>query len=149
MTDGLVAADRVAIIDAVARLTHGVDALDAELLAQALTADGVVRIAGAPGVEARGADAVLGFFASALPQGGQARRHVRNTIIDATSADEARARSYYLLTLVANGGPPTVVATGIYDDLLVGDEAPGDSRRWRVLARTIVPDNTSASSPIA
>jgi hypothetical protein len=136
--------DRLLVVDALGRLSHAADALDREALACALTEDATWRV-GATAEAAVGVDSIAAALRSALPAGGAARRHLRNTVFD--GIDEAGAvltRSYFLLTLVTDGGLPAITSTGIYEDRLV---RAGDG--WRVAARVASPDGDTGPEPRA
>jgi ketosteroid isomerase-like protein len=126
------AEDRLALVELVARWSHAADGRDAAALRALLTDDAELHIGdGDDGERTTGADAVAAR-ATEAPEGQQLRRHVRNTVVDPLTDDEATTRSYYLLTSSIDGGRPKTLATGTYTDRM--QRTPDG---WRIAARHV------------
>ena len=126
------AEDRLALVELVSRWSHAADEQDAAALTRLLTDDAELHLP--DGTTTTGAAAVA-EHATAAPEGHQLRRHVRNTVVDELTDDEAATRSYYLLTTSVDGGRPKTLATGVYADRM---RRTADG--WRIRERRVRPD---------
>ena len=124
--------DRLALVELVSRWSHAADGRDVAAVRALLTDDAELHVDGADVIT--GGDAVAAR-ATEAPDGQQLRRHVRNTVVDELSADEATTRSYYLLTTSVDGGRPKTLATGTYTDRM--RRTP---EGWRISERRVRPD---------
>ena len=135
------AEDRLALVELVARWSHAADERDTAAVRRLLTDDAEIHVPDSPATQ--GADAVA-TRATAAPANQQLRRHVRNTVIDELTDDNASTRSYYLLTTSIDGGRPTTLATGVYTDRM---RRTADG--WRISERRVRHDvGTSDDGPV-
>jgi ketosteroid isomerase-like protein len=123
--------DRLALVELVSRWSHAADGRDVAAVRALLTDDAELHT-GDDSIT--GSDAVA-TRATEAPDGQQLRRHVRNTVVDDLTADEATTRSYYLLTTSVDGGRPKTLATGTYTDRM--RRTP---EGWRISERRVRPD---------
>lgn len=129
-------ADRVAILDLMARYAHSYDEGRLEELGPLFTAEAVFRfdppIAGFP-AELVGRDAIAGAmqarYAATAP--AQRRHIITNVLIDPVTDDRAEVASYLLLGSTTDG-VLNLPVTGRYTDVVVRDEG-----RWRYAERLL------------
>jgi len=116
-----------------ARYNQGSDFRDAELFLSAFAEDAVMT---------RGGQDIVGMAALrqdreeryAGQTGDNGRRHLNGSILITPTPDGARARAYYVLLDVTTR-PPTMVASGYYDDAF--SKTP---HGWRIQHRTLHSD---------
>ena len=113
-----------------ARYNQGSDFRDAELFLSAFADDAVMTRGGRDIV---GMDALRAERAEryAGETGDNGRRHHNGSFIITPTAEGAKARAYYLL-LDVTSRPPTMVASGYYDDVFTRT-----SDGWRIQHRTL------------
>lgn len=119
-----------------ARYNQGSDFRDAELFLSAFADDAVMTRGGRDIV---GMDALRAERAEryAGQTGDNGRRHHNGSFIITPTAEGARARAYYLL-LDVTSRPPTMVASGYYDDVFT--KTPDG---WRIKHRTLHGDGAA------
>lgn len=119
-----------------ARYNQGSDFRDAELFLSAFADDAVMTRGGRDIV---GMDALRAERAEryAGQTGDNGRRHHNGSFIITPTADGAKARAYYLL-LDVTSRPPTMVASGYYDDVFTKTPAG-----WRIQHRTLHGDGAA------
>jgi len=124
-------ADRLEILELLARYAHATDTIDAEARASVFTDDGVFD---ASNSRLQGRTELL---AARRPANASSLRHwVNNTVIEG-DRDAARAKTYLAVVDTAGeGAQPSIWLTGIYYDTLrkVGG-------RWRFAYRNFVRDD--------
>jgi len=116
-----------------ARYNQGSDFRDAELFLSAFANDAVMTrggrdIVGMAALRAERAERYAG------QTGDAGRRHHNGSFIITPTAEGAKARAYYLL-LDVTSRPPTMVASGYYDDVF--KRTPDG---WRIRHRTLHSD---------
>ena len=119
-----------------ARYNQGSDFRDAELFLSAFADDAVMTRGGRDtvGMAALRAERVE-RYAGQTGDGG--RRHHNGSFIITPTAKGAKARAYYLLLDVTTR-PPTMVASGYYDDVFTRT-----SDGWRIQHRTLHGDGAA------
>lgn len=134
------AADRVEIMDLMARYAHSYDQGRGADLGPLFTADAVFRfdppIVGFP-EELAGRDAIVttmeARYAATVP--AQRRHVITNVLIDPDGPDRAAVASYLLLGSTTDG-ELVLPVTGRYTDVVVRDEG-----RWRFAQRLLQLDS--------
>ena len=111
---GLSAADRIEILDLMARYNHAIDASDGPAWAATFVEDGLFE--GSVGVPVRGRRALEEFAASGLQRRGEVR-HLTNNVLIEGHGDDATLTAYLMMLRVGNG-LPELVRTGVYRDTL-------------------------------
>ena len=119
-----------------ARYNQGSDFRDAELFLSAFAEDAVMTrggrdIVGMAALRAERAERYAG------ETGDAGRRHYNGSILISPTADGAKSRAYYLLLDVATR-PPTMVASGYYEDVFT--RTPDG---WRIKHRTLHGDGAA------
>lgn len=119
-----------------ARYNQGSDFRDAELFLSAFADDAVMTRGGRDivGMDALRAERVERY---AGQTGDNGRRHHNGSFIITPTAEGAKARAYYLL-LDVTSRPPTMVASGYYDDVFTKT-----SDGWRIQHRTLHGDGAA------
>ena len=112
------------------RYNQGSDFRDAELFLSAFADDAIMTRGGRDIV---GMDALRAERAEryAGQTGDVGRRHYNGSFMITPTAEGAKARTYYLL-LDVTSRPPTMVASGYYDDLFTKT-----AHGWRIQHRTL------------
>lgn len=126
----LTADDRLDIQDLYGRYNHAIDFGDAEGWAACFTADGVFSSAQGSfsGPEQ------LAAFAKGYADNIKGRHWVSNLVIEA-DGDGAKAKCYLVLYRLGGEGGPSILTTGVYNDVLVRDGGA-----WRFKSRTVTAD---------
>ena len=144
------AADRLAILEQIARYSYAADERNAEGLAALFTDKGVIErwLIGseAPEEHVQGTTALLAWAQGhydARPNGVQTRHHQRATVFDELSDNQARTRTMLLLTRIGPGDRfPVTTGSGVYHD-----EWLRTTEGWRFARRVIHIDRAPASVP--
>ena len=110
----LSSADRVEILDLIARYNHAIDRSDGPAWAATFVEDGLFE--GSAGVPVRGRRALEEFAASGHSRRGAVRHLTDNVLIDG-DGDRATLTAYLAMFRVGSG-LPELVRTGVYRDTL-------------------------------
>ena len=140
------AADRLDILEQIARYSYAADERDADGLAALFTEDGVIERwlidSEAPEEHVEGHAALHAWAQGhydARPEGVQTRHHQRATVFDDLTADAARTSTMLLLTRIGPGDRyPVMTASGVYHD-----EWRRTPDGWRMTRRAIHIDRSS------
>lgn len=145
----LSAQDYVALLELYSRSTRLIGSGDAEGWADLFTADGVfampaIEAFGAPALEVRGREALVGYIGQViagtfdaqigLAPGTKKRHQVTNVLLEATGPLGAKG-SAYLLMSVLESGQPRLFGMGVYTDHFV--KTP---EGWKIEHRLLTPD---------
>ncbi len=107
-------ADRLAILDLIARYNHLMDFEDTEGWADCFTADGTFE--GGPKLRASGRAELVAFMRRLVARDRPARHWANNVVIEG-DGDEARTTLYLLVVNLTEDGPQPAHA-GVYHDTL-------------------------------
>lgn len=131
--------DRLAILEAIQRYSHAIDARDVEAYTALFAASGVFEVTSSarpePFIRAMGQEGIRAWITETMARWGdaQTRHHQCCTIFEALSADAARTRTMLLETRVRPGErTPAPHTQGVYTDQWVR-EAGG----WRIARRAL------------
>ena len=118
-----------------ARYNQGSDFRDADLFVSAFSEDAVLTRAGGSveGMAALRAERAERYQGQT---GDVGRRHLNGSYLITSTSDGAKGRAYYLLIDVTSS-PPTMTASGYYEDEFVRTPAG-----WRIKHRTLHSDAT-------
>lgn len=135
------AADRLEILDLLARYSFGADGADPADYAAVFTEDGAFHGRGGQPDEVRyeGRAALAKFATRAIAGRGdrQGRHHQSSTTFVEIGPDRAVTRSYLMTTAVRGESAPALGLTSIYEDHLVRTDDG-----WRIALRRALPDVT-------
>ena len=146
----MTAADRLAILDAIARYAHAWDDRDPEAYAASFTADAVFesyisRLGSAPQIHHEGRAAILAWareLAAALAD-KRTRHTPGSTVFDELGADAARTRTLLLESVLQPGDDtPWLTNNGVYVD-----EWRKTPDGWKLARRTITHDRSQPARP--
>jgi uncharacterized protein (TIGR02246 family) len=130
--------DRLAILELHGRYSFAADTRDPEAYAAVFTDDGafVGRVGQPDETRIEGREKLLAFARrSAAQPDRHGRHHQSSPVFVELEADRAVTRTYLMWTGSADGEPPMIGLTSIYEDHLV-KTAGG----WRIAARLAIPD---------
>lgn len=117
------AEDRLEILQLIATYSHRADSSDSALFAECFTDDGEfhVRVGLPDESRFKGRAEIEQFHARAVAsRGGAQTRHLQNnTLFLEQSENEARARTYLLVTRMQGENPPENMHTSVYEDTIV------------------------------
>jgi len=133
----LTALDYAEIEALYARYNQGSDFRDTGLFLSAFAEDAIMTRDGGDiaGMEALRADRARRYQGMT---GDVGRRHYNGSFLLTSTKDGATARTYYLLLDVTTR-PPTMVASGYYQDVFTRTAAG-----WRIKHRTLITDGSAA-----
>lgn len=141
----LSAADRLAILELLARYAHAIDSGDGEAYADCFTADGAIELRRA-GLLVRGRDALARFAREDAARSGPARHLSNSPVIESVAGDPDRARMrVYLLRLYRDRPPDDrrgLGPAGCYRDAL-----RRSGGRWRFERREVFIDPRPRPEP--
>lgn len=147
------AEDKLEIMELLSRYSHAADGAfgTAESWADVFAEDGTfhARAGQADEVIIRGRERLVAFATRVfLTRGGRAaprqnRHHQCTTVFQELTADRAHTRTYLMTTNVAEGAPPLVGLTSVYEDEIVRT-----GQGWRIQYRKIWPDVRGVLSDI-
>ena len=125
---GLSTADRLEILELVARYNHTMDGRDAEAWAACFTPDGVFD--GGPRLQAEGRAGLVAFMERLIARDIPALHWVNNIVIE--GAGDAARMTLYLLVIDLRGDAPRPSHFGVYHD-----ELTRTAEGWRFRKRRL------------